>query len=582
MTATTTKSVDNAPLLQQLEAAYFELQPSHKTRVAALLNEAQHLTGDNAKAFVLAALSWCQRLYVEGRSAEAIPLARLLTTLAADHADTLMQHRAATAYGNVLLDSGAKTAAIQQYAYALQLAELMGEARSIARAWFNIGTVFFIAGVNLLAFEAFGRVEDLLPACHDASLQHKTYLHLALCHLHEKEYRQGLVVIQKAMQIETPTIFEAYPLSATLLRANYIQLLLRVGRHNDIDRLLDEIIRLGESHPYPRVQISVLLARGSVAVAKGHFDAGLTHLCAALSLARHYPAELNDSLLALHQAEQQAGHAGEAAHYLAELTELVHTEAIAEAQRLVSLPTIFDDAAIMAIRRYQTQAAALPHDSPRPLDPLGSHEVLATIAAFRQDDSGQHGNRVGILTRLLALALGDSAEEAQRLGYAARFHDIGLSAIPKETLNHPRPLSARERQTIEAHSHTGYTLLAATHNPEALLAQNIARYHHEHWDGSGYPEGIAGTAIPRAARLCAVADVFDALTSPRPHRPALSYSEALRVLAEMAGRQLDPALTQGFIDSAQSGLIRHTLTGLRNSYPPSPLDDLLLRIGRPQ
>jgi putative two-component system response regulator len=141
---------------------------------------------------------------------------------------------------------------------------------------------------------------------------------------------------------------------------------------------------------------------------------------------------------------------------------------------------------------------------------------------------------------------------------AALLHDIGLLAVPDRVLDKPGPLDAAERALLQTHCAVGARVLGAHDGPvlqddaagPAWLgrARQLARHHHERWDGRGYPDGLAGEAIPWPARLLAVVDAYDSLTSARPYRPALSHPEAAAVIARERGAQFDPDVTDAFLD----------------------------------
>ena len=171
---------------------------------------------------------------------------------------------------------------------------------------------------------------------------------------------------------------------------------------------------------------------------------------------------------------------------------------------------------------------------------------LALAAEWRDEDTGTHVHRIGILSHELALELGLSRAEAERLRHASTAHDIGKVAIPDPILLKPGPLEPEERAAMERHAAIGAAMLAGSAVPLLQLAETIARTHHERWDGTGYPAGLAGTDIPLPGRICAVVDVFDALVSPRPYKDAWPVEEALAELSAQAGRHFDPEVVAAF------------------------------------
>jgi putative two-component system response regulator len=146
--------------------------------------------------------------------------------------------------------------------------------------------------------------------------------------------------------------------------------------------------------------------------------------------------------------------------------------------------------------------------------------------------------------------------QVELLTQAAPLHDLGLLAVPTQLLDKPGPLDADERALMERHAEVGDDALAraAQDTFDALdwlpVARQIARHHHERWDGAGYPDRLAGDTIPWPARLLALVDSYDGLTSARPHRPALSHVAASAVIVAERGAQFDPDVVDAFLECA--------------------------------
>ena len=175
---------------------------------------------------------------------------------------------------------------------------------------------------------------------------------------------------------------------------------------------------------------------------------------------------------------------------------------------------------------------------------------LALAAEQKDTDTGAHIERIGIMCGRLALAAGLPAEQAERIGHAAILHDVGKLAVPDAVLQKPGRFSPEERAVMERHARAGAEILAGSPSPLLQEAETIARTHHERWDGTGYPAGLAGEGIPVAGRICAVCDVFDALVSKRVYKDAMSLDEALGILAADRGTHFDPDLVDRFLPLA--------------------------------
>ncbi len=172
---------------------------------------------------------------------------------------------------------------------------------------------------------------------------------------------------------------------------------------------------------------------------------------------------------------------------------------------------------------------------------------LAHAAESRDDDTGVHFTRMSRTCARLGLDAGLRPEEAEQLKHAASMHDIGKIAIPDRILRKPGPLSPDEWEIMRSHTSVGAQLLAGSRSPVVRMAEVIARTHHERWDGTGYPDGLSGEAIPLVARICAVCDVFDALVSDRPYKSAWTTEDALAEIDRLAGTHFDPHLATLFV-----------------------------------
>jgi putative nucleotidyltransferase with HDIG domain len=174
------------------------------------------------------------------------------------------------------------------------------------------------------------------------------------------------------------------------------------------------------------------------------------------------------------------------------------------------------------------------------------YEVLQELSALLEArDAYTHGHtrRVTRHSERIAREMGLSPEDVAKVRLAAAVHDVGKLHTPREILNKPGRLTDEEFETVKRHPGDGAEMLAETEDPAITV---MVRHHHERLDGTGYPDGLAGDEIPLGARIIAVADTFDAMTSSRPYRGACKHKKALDVLTQEAGSQLDPAAVAAF------------------------------------
>ena len=174
---------------------------------------------------------------------------------------------------------------------------------------------------------------------------------------------------------------------------------------------------------------------------------------------------------------------------------------------------------------------------------------LSKAADSRDPETGAHILRMSHFAKLIGAKLGLSPADQQLLLDAAPMHDVGKVGIPDHILLKPGRLDAPEFEIMKQHAMMGYEILAGSNSVMLQAAAQIALGHHEKYDGSGYPSGLVGEAIPLFARICAVADVFDALTSARPYKKAWADEPAIELLREGAGQHFDPACVDALLSS---------------------------------
>jgi putative two-component system response regulator len=171
----------------------------------------------------------------------------------------------------------------------------------------------------------------------------------------------------------------------------------------------------------------------------------------------------------------------------------------------------------------------------------------AIAAELVEDPSGEHIYRVGKLAGLLAAEDGCDDDTCFLVEMASRLHDIGKLGIPDAILAKRGPINPHEKQLVRTHANIGAEVLGQAGLAHLSMAVDIARHHHEWFDGSGYPDGIAGGAIPRPAQYTALADVYDVLTHKRPYRESMTPTRALLEIKRLRGTKFDPALADTFI-----------------------------------
>ena len=185
---------------------------------------------------------------------------------------------------------------------------------------------------------------------------------------------------------------------------------------------------------------------------------------------------------------------------------------------------------------------------------------ILELLGIKDMETAAHSVRVGVYTEMLAEALYIAGYEnhalkrqsPEELGAAALLHDVGKLAVRKKLLKRPGCLTPKERKELQQHTVRGEDILRKLEKHDRTLrfemARELAVFHHERWDGEGYPRGIAGTQIPLGARIVAVGDVLDTLLSDRCYRRSLSFSRAVQMICQQAGAQFDPGICEIFLE----------------------------------
>ena len=185
-------------------------------------------------------------------------------------------------------------------------------------------------------------------------------------------------------------------------------------------------------------------------------------------------------------------------------------------------------------------------------------ERLALLSEYRDDDTGEHVQRVGRCCAQLAATIGMPAEDVHLIRQAATLHDIGKVGVPDSILLKPGRLTDEEFDAMKMHVALSEQILTGSQSRLLQYAELIARTHHERWDGTGYPRGLAGEEIPLAGRITALADVFDALTHDRPYKEAWSVERAVAEIRAQSGRHFDPDVVDAFERLDHEALLKGT------------------------
>lgn len=489
----------------------------------------------------------CQRLHGAGRSVDGLPLAANLGEAAWEQLPQTVAARLLNACSFLSIDAADYTRAFDCLGRVLEVREAEQDPVAISRTWVNIGAALNASGLLAGARTAYERalhtIEDD-PVPRFSRLTALTNL-IRSAHL-AGDLERGASFGEKASLELARGLPEADGKTRSVLHRNYARILIDMGdlrgARFEIDRLAGVVRQDGSFRP----RLSLVSTQAIYDLVAGSADIALTRLDESLQQARVSGESLVDLLGFAARFELRLGHSVRAVHHLHQLKLYAdHANCTAIARSIATWSSQHASAEFDRMRATLVQLHAADPTLHRP--PLGWATLrrVAVGNAAQVDATGTHGLRVGRLVRLHAQALNQPPLRAAMLGFAAELHDIGLPS-EHDGLNplHSAMKLGRLPDDV-VHCESGAAILSIEQHPWLLVAQDMARYHHAHWDGSGHPGGVARDAIPWEARLCAVADTFDTIVQDQ-FADEVSVRAALDALRALSGRQLDPDLVESF------------------------------------
>jgi putative two-component system response regulator len=407
-------------------------------------------------------------------------------------------------------------------------------------------------------------VELAVGESHYSALLAQAHHNLAVVYLAISDPNAALKHSRLATKVAPPPTNRFELTEHVLMEDTMVKALIELGRSDHARSHVDRAVSLAVQAETPRAYVQAQLALARWEAATGTADVALTRLSSVEAKLRPTDPAFRDFIEVEHLANQRAGRSYSAQYYnrkylssLAEFQRKGAIEQVTAVKRLLKRAESTEPTS-RSIRGYTARDVLVEIFAQRV-------EALAALAEMREDSTGEHLYRVGRLSRKLAIAIGYTEECADMVEQAARLHDIGKLAIPDVILLKRGKLSSTEHEIVRRHANEGCQILVdllysvestdlrqTSRIGEGLrLAAEVAQYHHEWWNGSGYPRGISGVMIPEVARIVALADVFDELMHSRPYKRPLSKTESLKRVESMADKQFDPRLCSLFISIAK-------------------------------
>jgi len=515
----------------------------------------------------LAILDAAKFFYVTGRPALGLRAAECAKSFAVETSQQGPTISAAIMVGICSADTGDMPRAMEAYSEGLNLAQRVGDHGQESKLWLNTGAALIYCGLFKEAIACFQKVLFLGASSPVAkALATSAYGNIALCSLNLDDIQTGLIAIDKAL-LQSNVAPDALSIQTRVLLENYYtRLLIEV---NDVGGALAHAASAREyanRSKSPRSDLQASVAEGLAAAFSGSLDLGISRLTLALERAKSLNLASREVLVALVKALEFAGRHDEALTYLKEMFAIQRSSAEKNVlqnvrKHLSQLHSSNPDSPIedvaQVMRRMEARIEVVEGrvakvEVIRQRQELFKARVeamerLAVAAELRDDSTGEHSYRVGRMACLLAKEAGCDDETIFMIDIAARLHDIGKIGIPDGILLKPSGFNRSERLVMEMHAEIGADVLARSEIPHIKMAEEIARHHHERWDGKGYPAKIGGEEIPFAARITALADVYDALTHKRPYKEAWTVEATLNEILASRGSHFDPKLTDLFL-----------------------------------
>ena len=557
------------PLMESLDLISAALQSGATPDPARLEAVACSLAADGSgkEARASGILDAARFFYISGRPQVGVRIAELAKSYSVETAQISSTIAAANLVGVCSADTGNLPRAMEAYADALNLAKKVSDFGQEAKIWLNTGAALIYSGLFREAQACFQRVLELGVLANAAQdFVPQSYMNLALCALNLDDPSSGLGALKKGLDL-LPEPNSAHSIQNRVLLENYYtRLLIEIS---DFDSALAHARTAREyanKSKSPRSDIQASVAEGLAETFSGSLDVGISRLTGTLERAKALNLASREVLVALVKALEYGGRHDEALKYLQEMISQQRKTAEANVlhhvhQHLVQLHRADANSPIedvkQVMRRMETRLEVVEGRVAKVevirqrqelfKSRIEAMERLAVAAELRDDSTGEHSYRVGRMACLLAKEAGCDDETIFMIDIAARLHDVGKIGIPDGILLKPSGFNPSERLVMEMHAEIGADVLARSEIPHIKMAEEIARHHHERWDGSGYPAKIGGQEIPLAARITTLADVYDALTHKRPYKEAWSVEASLSEILSLRGKLFDPELTDLFL-----------------------------------
>jgi HD-GYP domain-containing protein (c-di-GMP phosphodiesterase class II)/predicted metal-dependent hydrolase len=493
--------------------------------------------------------------YFCGDSYASLAPAEQAVALAERLKDTVLRATALKVLGVVHMETGNYPGAVSAFTAALESAQEARAPVQEVEILSNLGLAHQYAGHYSEAVPCYERAVEVAEAADGPALGRAIALsNIALACLHLRDFPRGLTAAERSIEaLEAPS--DAHERAVRAMAESYYARLLLEVRNLSSARERAKLARLYATGTNELTELVADMTQGLVETHDATSrDIGLSRLQLAVHRSRKGAAgALRDALAMIVRGYEAAGQPNSALVYLHEVVQLNRDSRVRNVlqhhhRHLDKVTRDLDLQAQVAIdeQHQELRFKRLSMDVLRECMQVLEKNTVA--AELHDDDTGEHCYRVGALAKELALKKGMDPEMCTLIDLSARLHDIGKLRVPDSILLKPGRFTPDEREIMQKHCEHGWELIGEGGLAQLFVAQEIALNHHERWDGNGYPNRRQGNMIPLAARVTALADVYDALTHRRCYKEAWSVDDSLREIGSLRGKHFDPELTDLFLE----------------------------------
>jgi HD-GYP domain-containing protein (c-di-GMP phosphodiesterase class II) len=426
----------------------------------------------------------------------------------------------------------------------------------------NLGNALYAAYMYDDALKAFRRAEALARAAKLEMLRGQVLTNIALCALETRQFEDGLLAIREAINLMGTPHHTDECIARVFAEGHYVRLLLQFKRVVEARERVVFAKQYSAQSGSVRAELEAAAVEGLCDIFEGSMDIGRERVLTALERARAIPASTRTALLIAVQAFEASNEPGEALSYHREFSLMVKRQLRENILQYTKhqIITLSEQSPYAAMRMSDEHDKELRASYSQIVAQTGTEGFLLSQAMTAEadwDPDGGHIYRIGALAKRLADQLECEPAIREQIDKAARLHDLGMKTVPRSLKLKRLSLSREEQIEVQRHTVDGAELVGHSRLPYSSLAEDIARHHHERWDGKGYPDGLRGGGIPIAARIVALVDAFDTMTHEHVHQGPRSAPAALTHIESLLGTQFDPVAGKQFVAMVRAICAEH-------------------------